>query len=403
MDPDAILCIGPSFFESYGTFPDTLYSHGFNLAANNNSGYQTLQETVPLACKAIGSRLNVWELGNEADLYIGKWRPSNWTVSDYVAEWLNGTSHIGTYLQEACPELGSPKFMAPSFSSPGGALSPVNAFQDGIDSQEAVAQTSLHNYISGATSPGVTLQGTLMNHNVTVKSLTNHVSAANALASVDPAPYILGECNSLYGGGAAGLSDVFGAALWVLDFTLYAASTGAIHRLHFHQSSSAAYSAWSPVNSSSGPPATHPPYYGKLAAARFLGASNTTVVVGIPLSSSPYEYAYAAYSGGKLVRLAVLNMNEYNSTSTAQRPVATYEFALSGSLNQSTWKVERLTAPGSDVKTNVTFGGYAYEYSSLGKGVKVNCTAATEIAQAGEDGVLSIGVSNSEAAVLVLA
>lgn len=236
-DPKAIVCIGKSFFDSYTTFPDTYYSHGFNLAANNASGYATLAATAPLACKAIGSQLSMWEFGNEPDLYLGKWRSSNWNVSQYVTEWLNGTSHLKEYLLAACPEQGTPQFMAPSFSSPGSAYNQVTAFQDGLDSQGAVKEKSLHNYITGATSPGVTLQGTLMNHKVTVNSLSKHVAAAHALAAVDDKPYVIGECNSLYGGGAAGLSDTFGAALWVTDFTLYAASTGVIKRLHYHRKS----------------------------------------------------------------------------------------------------------------------------------------------------------------------
>lgn len=177
----------------------------------------------------------MWEYGNEPDLYRGKWRPSDWTVSQYVAEWLNGTSHLREYLLAACPEQGAPQFMAPSFSSPGSAFNQVAAFQDGLDSRDAVREKSLHNYITGVTSPGVTLQGTLMNHNVTVNSLNKHVAAANALAAVDPKPYVIGECNSLHGGGAVGLSDTFGAALWVMDFTLYAASTGVVKRLHYHR------------------------------------------------------------------------------------------------------------------------------------------------------------------------
>src|SRR3954452_23154286 len=71
-DPKAILCISDAFFESYRTFPNTYYLHGFNLAANNVSGYNTVQQTAPLACKAIGSQLLMWEYGNEPDLYRGK-------------------------------------------------------------------------------------------------------------------------------------------------------------------------------------------------------------------------------------------------------------------------------------------------------------------------------------------
>ncbi|KAB5576335.1 family 79 glycoside hydrolase [Coniochaeta sp. 2T2.1] len=403
-DPKAIVCIGKSYFESYRTFPDTYYSHQFNLAANNASGYATLAQTAPLACKAIGSQLSMWEYGNEADLFLGKWRPSNWNVSSYVAEWLNGTAHLREYIQAACPELGTPKFMAPSFSSPGSAYNHVTAFQDGLDSKDAVKQKSLHNYITGATSPGVTLQGTLMNHQVTVNSLKSHVRAANALGAIDDKPYVVGECNSLYGGGAAGLSDTFGAALWVMDFTLYAASTGVIKRLHYHQSNGAPYSAWAPVTSGTTPPRTLPPYYGKLAAARFLRGTDKTAVREISISSSPFESAYAAYERSRLARIAVLNMNAFNSTETVPRPSKTYSFDVGTDLAGSSWLVERLAAPGSDVKTGVTFAGMSYEYSTLGQGVKVpsSCRDGDEIVKAAADGVLSVRVRDSQAVVLTL-
>lgn len=401
-DPLAIVCIGSSFFDSYRTFPDTYYSHGFNLAANNASGYATLVETAPLACKAIGSQLSMWEYGNEPDLYLGKWRPSNWNVSQFATEWLNGTSHLKDHLLAACPELGTPQFMAPSFSSPGSSYSQVAAFQDGLDSQNAVKQKSLHNYITGATSPGVTLQGTLMNHNVTVKSLSKHVAAANALALVDDKPYVIGECNSLYGGGAAGLSDTFGAALWVMDFTLYAASTGVIKRLHYHQSNGAPYSAWVPVASGGNQPKTLPPYYGKLAAARFLGASDSTVVEEVDVSSDPYESAYAAYSSGHLARIAVLNMHQFNTTSATPRPSTTYTVFIGSGFSGSSWLVERLAAPGSEAKTGVTFAGYAYEYSSLGNGVNLKKHCPNETVKVESNGLLSIRVKDSQAVVMTL-
>jgi hypothetical protein len=411
-NPLAIQCIGPSFFASYRTFPDTFYSHGFNLAWNNASGYSTLQETVPLACKAIGSQLNVYELGNEPDLFIGKWRPSNWTEEDYAAEWLNGTAHIAAYLQEACPEQadGGVPYMYPSASSAGSKFPGPRALQDVLiqtapsGDERRIPQLSQHNYITGATSPGVTLQHTLLNHTTTVASLKSHVTAAQNISKFFPSTaYILGECNSLYGGGANGLSDVFGAALWTLDFTLHAASTGWIKRLHYHQSNGAAYSAWTPNAAGGRVQSTHPPYYGKLAAAKFLGPSNASVVSELPLSGNGLESAYAAYEDGNLVRLAVLSIVEFNATTPAgTRPVEMYGFALGSGLGGSVWLVERLTAPGSNVTTGLTFGGYAYEYATLGKPSKVNCTACNETVKADSDGLLSIGVSHSEAAILSL-
>jgi hypothetical protein len=46
--------------------------------------------------------------------------------------------------------------------------------------------------------------------------------------------YILGETNSYSCHGAPGVSNTGGAALWALDYTLYASQLG-ISRVHFHE------------------------------------------------------------------------------------------------------------------------------------------------------------------------
>jgi len=165
--------IGPSYFESYATWPDTKFSHGFNLGLGGNStaGWETLLETVPLACQALqGGKLLWWEYGNEPDLYStssqGPVRPSNWNESTYVEQWLNGTRAIKAKLEEACPDMVSNDtfgFVAPSFAGTNNHLKPVTTWNDGLDVDGDIKLDSSHNYIGGATQPGVTLQGTLMN------------------------------------------------------------------------------------------------------------------------------------------------------------------------------------------------------------------------------------------------
>lgn len=69
------------FLDSYSASPEgTTCSHNYNLLETNASGYNTLQGTVPVACNALRGQLNVREVGNEPDLYMEKWRPSNWKV-----------------------------------------------------------------------------------------------------------------------------------------------------------------------------------------------------------------------------------------------------------------------------------------------------------------------------------
>lgn len=91
-----------------------------------------------------------------------------------------------------------------------------------------------NSYISGAASPGVTLQGTLLNHTVTTKSVDSHISEYDRIwSNSSSVPLIMGEYNSLYNEGKPGLSNTFGAALWGVDFNLYCASVG-FKRVHMH-------------------------------------------------------------------------------------------------------------------------------------------------------------------------
>lgn len=145
--------IGPSFFESYGTWPDVKFCHGFNLGGNNDPRVgDTLRQTVPLACKALSNgNLYWWEYGNEPDLYAtsaqGPVRPSNYNESDFVKEWLNGTRTIKALLEEACPELttnDSYGYLAPSFAGTSNHLKAPLTWSDGLDEDGDVKYFSSH-------------------------------------------------------------------------------------------------------------------------------------------------------------------------------------------------------------------------------------------------------------------
>jgi hypothetical protein len=75
---------------------------------------------------------------------------------------------------------------------------------------------------------------------------------------------------------------------------------------------------------------------------------------------------------------------------------------MGGARKGSSWAVERLSALGSEVKTGVTFGGYAYEYGTLGKPAKVQGAKVGESVKMGANGVVSVEVADSEAVVLIL-
>lgn len=137
------ITIGDAYFESYSTWDNTKFSHGFNLGLGGSTadGWQTLLDTVPLACKALGSgKLYTWEYGNEPNLYAGQIRDDDWGTGDYVDQWKNGTDQIKALLKQHCSGLAA-NFMAPSYS---GADDAGNAFGDGLDSNGDLKYFSTH-------------------------------------------------------------------------------------------------------------------------------------------------------------------------------------------------------------------------------------------------------------------
>ncbi|KIW32189.1 uncharacterized protein PV07_03748 [Cladophialophora immunda] len=418
-DYPTTISIGPAYFDSYSTWPGVTYIHGFNLGKNGSIGYETLVGTVPLVCKALGtSKVAYWELGNEPDLYKtsaqGPVRPSWWNETDYVQEWLNKTRTIRQLVQQNCPEIisqGKFKFYAPNFGGTSNSLNSITTWQAGLDADNNIAFIDSHNYIGGATQPGVTLQGTLMNHISTVLSVNKHLNESSLLAYTG-LPYILGETNSLYNEGAPGLSNSFGAALWGVDFNLYCAATG-IARVHMHQGTNYRYASWQPIPTVNETQGTKAPYYGNIMVATFLGdLTKKNVSISDLELGSIYQNAYAAYVDGRLERIAVVQMNAYNYTSngtaTAKgpRPSETFSFQLPATGTGPAVKgvsVQRLMANGSDAITGITFDGWSYNYElRQGRPVKLNNVTSGEVLQIAQGGMLAITVPWSSAAILNL-
>ncbi|KAI1378672.1 glycoside hydrolase family 79 protein [Hypoxylon crocopeplum] len=408
--------IGPSYFESYSTWPDVKFAHGFNLGGNHDDRqWETLLETAALACKAIGKdKLYWWEYGNEPDLFAtssqGPVRASNYNESDYVAEWLNGTRAIKSVLETSCSDLlgdDTYGYLAPSFGGTGNHLKAPRTWADGLDVDGDIKLFSSHNYISGAESLGVTLQGTLMNHTRTALSVGAH-TAENA--TIQPGiPYILGETNSLYNQGRPGLSNSFGAALWAVDFSLYCAAVG-IGRVHFHMGTDYRYASWQPIQTDKTTVGTKPPYYGNVAAAAFVGSDGASVAQ-VPLegdANAETDVAYVAYVDGVLARILVLNLRAYNYTlngtggpdlNPEPRPVRTYRFS-DLTLDVGSATVRRLYANGSDAATGITWDGWSYNYElDEGRPVRLDNVTTGETSSV-VDGGVEIQVPDSQAVVL---
>lgn len=383
--------MGPTFFESYNSFPNTFYSHGFNMIANTDAGYESIKQMINDGCKSLEGKLSAWEYGNEPDLYIGNSRPSTWDESDYVLGWSKGYVVIQEALQAKCPSLASgPQFLNPSLAGTNSKLDPVLLSQAGLNNNGSIARFSVHNYMG--TQDG-TLQGQLMNHQTNVHKIDEHGQEAvkiHGVANMRDVPYVLGETNTLTGGGVKGVSNTLGAALWALDWVLAGATEGHIKRMHFHQGNGAAYAAWDPVQG-----VTNPPYYGLLAAAKFMGKSEDRSVMNFTLGDdNSLNAAYAGYNTGtgKLDVMAVVNFRYYTS---GTRGSSNYGFTVPAS---TTWHVARLTGSSATATSGITLNGYSFDYPGTGKLVGDDSETIT----VGSDGALNINLPDSSAAILTL-
>ncbi|KAJ5630806.1 uncharacterized protein N7484_010906 [Penicillium longicatenatum] len=372
---------GPAFFESYHTLGNVKFSHGLNM--NQNASLHQLQLAAVEACTSIGPQLDIYELGNEWNFSGDEYRLANYSLLDYVNEWNKKSAFVKAAVQKACPGP-FPGFMAPSFVFVDGMTTwtAEELYNLDYDPHDLTKEISFHNYMGVFAPPlapvSYDLQKTLMNHTNIVDNLALQIQRMNNLAYLGH-PYILGETNSIANQGRNGESNVFGDALWVVDFSLWAATnvgtpypyqttiirqlitrgTQNIKRLNFHQGLDYRYASWQPIASEGQPPTTRPPYYGHIMVAASLGHSENIRIVNIPLEEDT-ESAYGIYNDDKLSKLVVVNLNAFNQSTTTGRPSRKYEFKVPGHYKRAT--VERLIAPGSDALTNITFGGVSYDY-----------------------------------------
>ncbi|KAK4867853.1 hypothetical protein LT330_007512 [Penicillium expansum] len=365
-----------------------------------NKSTQLLELSAAEACTSIGPQLHLFELGNEFNFAPGTYRPTNYSLLDYVEEWNSKSVIVKSAVQKACPGP-FPGFMAPSFVLldfiDDTTWTAEDLYNLGYDKDDLTKELCFHNYMGVNEPPlppaDLDLQRTLMNHTNIVRNLAEQITRSKNLAYLG-LPYTLGELNSIANQGVNGETNVFGDALWLVDFSLWAAVHG-IKRLQFHQGLNYRYASWQPIESKGVPPTTRPPYYGQVMVASAIGQSKDTRIVNIPLSEDT-ESAYAIYNGDRLSKLVVTNLRAFNQT-TSDRPHREYTFHVP--TQHKSAMIERLIGPGSDALDNITFGGISYDHGlKEGKPVQQHANEETRIV----NGLLTITVPDSSAVLLTL-
>ena len=117
------------------------------------------------------------------------------------------------------------------------------------------------------------------------------------------------------------------------------------------------YSPWQPTAVNGTAPFVKPLYFGNLFTAAALAGGDKSVV---SLVNETTFTAYGVYENSKLESVAIVNLEMWNSTQVGERPHENIQLP-GGARAWNGAKARRLTAPGVDVKTGVTFAGMSVD------------------------------------------
>ncbi|THH14807.1 hypothetical protein EW146_g5586 [Bondarzewia mesenterica] len=317
--------------------------------------------------KGAGVTLNAIEVGNEADLYPGN------TPQNYVSQWTKfamNVSAIASAVLEKTVPFWAGSFAFSSHSTSG--FSPQFIINDGILDSEAgsrIATISQHHYSGSFCSANNGVLQDLMTKSTIRGNLTAFSPDIKVVQNTGLA-YVLGETNSYSCHGAPGVSNTAGAALWALDYALFASQLG-ISRVYFHEGVGYKYNFIQPVTlnrsildgsplSTPQPPHIQPLYYAAILGVEAIGPSGSTKAVELDVGSS-YVSGYAFFDNGKLARAVFVNLKAF--VGTGSRGTVKVMPEIVGSGAPSTMVIKRLSIPFANATKGVTWGGQTYETS----------------------------------------
>jgi len=301
--------------------------YGVNL---KTSSIEAADEEAEYASTALGSSLFGFEIGNEPDLYKGiTSQPGTWNLAAFENAW----DSFASAMHAGAP--GSPMTGPASASDYATWTVPFAK-----DEAAAITLLTQHYYVANGQLATSTID-LLLSPNPKLVTELQALSAA-ATANDIPNQYRLSECNSFYNGGAVGISDAYGTALWAIDFLFTNAqygSTGA----NFHGGGDG--TGYTPIaDSNANVVGARPLFYGMLLFAK---AGQGTMYTTTGSLTSPNFSAYALGSSGRTTSVVLSNKD------TATTVHATVD--VGAALTSAT--ATRLTGPSLGATAGVMLGG----------------------------------------------
>jgi len=292
---------------------------------------------------AVGDRLIAFEVGNEPDLFSRAGHRQG--PYDYVA-WHTEFRRFKAAIREVLPRAA---FAGPDIAT--GALDWMQSFAK--DEAGDLALLTAHHYITGQANPAATIDFMLAEE----KKYQPALSKFQAISQDARVPWRMCETASFSGGGRAGVSDTFAAALWALDYLFVLSSYGCSGvNMETGVNHLGVISKYTPITDDlAGHHAAGPEYYGLLAFAEGDKGEQLSLALdagGLNLT------AYAARSGAT-VTLTVINKDMNRDASVS----------ISG-VSAKQAQVMRLSAPSLTATMGITLGGASVEANGKWSGGK---------------------------------
>ncbi|WVF70633.1 hypothetical protein IAT40_005426 [Kwoniella sp. CBS 6097] len=297
--------------------------------AFNQSDVESPTGNVPIAAtwaqEILGENLLGLSVGNEPDLYVDhNKRQAGWGLSNYVTEYDNMKQSIlsdGQLTNQAA-------FLGPSTCCDVVGFELDDVINAGWLTQNVdnLAAVTVQHYptnnckINGNVINAQDIFANFLNHSSAVAQVSpylgNSVTVQNAGKEL-----VMLETNTASCGGFPGLSDSFGAAMWLTDYAFQMAWGNFSAALVHVGGQNVYYNPFTPPPSASDSSkqwTTGSIYYSSLVVAEAFGRSNASRIVDITPSTdtdanSIYHPAYAIYENDAVSRVALFNFIDDNT------------------------------------------------------------------------------------------
>lgn len=260
--------------------------YGINLA--NNSLTSAVAEASYVA-RILGGSLLAFSLGNEPSSYVGLgYRPATYGYADFLKEWRTMAQAIRAAVPGAV------------FSGAADWNFWNSTIPFAKDARDLNSLLTYHFYVGDALAPTSTLDRLLRpNPMMTTQFGFLNVAARQNKLSLG---WRLDEANTYYHGGADGVSNSFGSALWVIDFLFQVALSGG-GGVNFHGGQNGPYT---PIVDANGKVVElRPEFYGMMMFA--LGAQGKAFGTKLTLTPTTNVTAYGVIRADGGLNVMLLN------------------------------------------------------------------------------------------------